>query len=154
MFMKMVKFLTTACILGLFALRGAHAVSPLISHEEALSLNSEDGAGLIPSGISQELGPKIELTSPATSGEALKSPIKLELLFMPRAASIDFTSLKVLYGRARFDITSRVLGRARFNEDRLTLEEAHLPDGTHFFSVIISDSAGRLTRREFMLLIN
>jgi hypothetical protein len=150
----MMKFLSTACILGLLALRGAYAVSPLVSQEEALTLNSEEEASLVPSGVTQELGPLIELTSPVISDEALKSPIRLELFFKPRVATIDFRSLKVLYGRAQFDITNRVLARAQFNQDKLTLEEAHLPGGMHLFSVIISDSAGRLTRREFIFRIN
>lgn len=149
----MIRFLTIVLATNLLTLRDVQAFLPLISRDEAMTHNSEEGIYLAPSNLSQGLGPTIELMSPVLSGEILKNPIKLELLFKQSVALIDFSSLKILYGRARFDITSRVLGRAIFNGNKLTLEEAHLPDGNHLISVIIFDVAGRHSRRDFMLHI-
>lgn len=98
-------------------------------------------------------GPAIELLNPQLLSQSIKSPTRIDLLFKPLDSPVNLASFKVLYGKARFDITSRILKKAKVGNNSITVEEAELPEGEHRFAILISDIQGRLSSREFSVRV-
>ncbi len=98
-------------------------------------------------------GPLIELVNPQLLSQAVKSPTRIELLFKPKDGAVNIATLKVHYGKARFDITSRILRKAKLGANSILIEEAELPEGEHRFAISIADVQGRMSSQEFMVRV-
>jgi len=129
----------------------AHA-EPLVSTIEMQRYNTADGL-LQPMSSPSAGGPGIELLNPQLLTHLVRSPTKIELAFKPSGAPVNLASFKVLYGKARFDITSRIMKKARVGANSIVVEEAELPEGEHRFAVLISDTDGRSSSREFSVRV-
>jgi len=133
------------------AICSAHA-QPLVSRAE---MRQHDG----PTSLLQPLnspvsgGPAIELLSPQLLSQVIKSPTRIELLFKPSDSPVNLATFKVLYGKARFDITSRIMKKAKVGANTIVVEEAELPEGEHRFAILIADVQGRSSTREFSVRV-
>jgi len=133
------------------AICSAHA-QPLVSQAE---MRQHDG----PTSLLQPLnspvsgGPAIELLSPQLLSQVIKSPTRIELLFKPSDSPVNLATFKVLYGKARFDITSRIMKKAKVDANTIVVEEAELPEGEHRFAILIADMQGRSSTREFSVRV-
>jgi hypothetical protein len=98
--------------------------------------------------------PTVELLSP-TLDRAQRSPmdIKLRWATTQTDAAIDPSSFRVLYGRLGLDITARLLAAVKPTATGLDVVGAKLPSGEHRLTVEISDTAKRIGRREFKVLV-
>jgi len=92
--------------------------------------------------------PAIELIAPKP-GEPLVSPVDIEFRFTTaKPAYIDPASVRVLYGFANVDITSRLREwGALINQDGLSLSKAPLQPGSYRFDIEVQNSLGKKTRR-------
>lgn len=131
---------------------GVALAEPLVSPGEMQRYNGDAGL-LQPIGSSGVGGPGIELINPQLLTHLVRSPTKIELAFKPSGAPVNLASFKVLYGKARFDITSRIMKKARVGTNSIVVEEAELPEGEHRFAVVISDTDGRSSSREFSVRV-
>ena len=98
-------------------------------------------------------GPLIELVNPQLLSQAVKSPTRIELLFKSKDGAVNLSSFRVHYGKARFDITSRILRKAKLGANSILIEEAELPEGEHRFAISIADIQGRVSSQEFMVRV-
>jgi len=125
---------------------------PLVTQSE---MRQHDG----PTSLLQPLnspvsgGPTIELLNPQLLSQMIKSPTRIELLFKPSDAPVNLSTFKVLYGKARFDITSRIMKKAKVGANTIVVEEAELPEGEHRFAILIADVQGRSSSREFSVRV-
>ena len=134
-----------------FLIKPASA-SPLISVAEMLQYgNSVDYVQSLSAPATG--GPLIELVNPQLLSQAVKSPARIELLFKPKDGAVNLSSFKVHYGKARFDITSRILRKAKIGANSILIEEAELPEGEHRFAISIADIQGRMSSQEFMVRV-
>jgi hypothetical protein len=125
---------------------------PLITAEEMLQYeNAVDYVQSLSTPASG--GPVIELVNPQLLSQAVKSPTRIELLFKPKDGAVNLATFKVHYGKARFDITSRILRKAKLGANSILIEEAELPEGEHRFAISIADIQGRMSSQEFMVRV-
>jgi hypothetical protein len=126
--------------------------SPLITAAEMLQYgNSVDYVQSLSAPATG--GPLIELVNPQLLSQAVKSPARIELLFKPKDGAVNLATFKVHYGKARFDITSRILKKAKLGANSVLIEEAELPEGEHRFAISIADVQGRMSSQEFMVRV-
>ena len=141
-----------ACFASIFLLLGPVYGTPLITPGEMLQYgNSVDDVQALSTPASG--GPVIELVNPQLLSQAVKSPTRIELLFKPKDGAVNLATFKVHYGKARFDITSRILRKAKFGANSILIEEAELPEGEHRFAISIADFQGRMSSQEFMVRV-
>jgi hypothetical protein len=134
-----------------FLIKPASA-SPLISVAEMLQYgNSVDYVQSLSAPATG--GPLIELVNPQLLSQVVKSPTRIELLFKPKDGAVNLATFKVHYGKARFDITSRILKKAKLGANSVLIEEAELPEGEHRFAISIADVQGRMSSQEFMVRV-
>jgi hypothetical protein len=99
----------------------------------------------------RSLVPGIELLRPAPQEKA-KPPFVLAVRFRPAGGTrIVPSTLKVLYGAGRLDITDRVVRAARVSADGFTLDQAQLPPGRHQLLVQVQDDRQRTLEGELRL---
>jgi hypothetical protein len=126
--------------------------SPLITAAEMLQYgNSVDYVQSLSAPATG--GPLIELVNPQLLSQAVKSPTRIELLFKPKDGAVNLATFKVHYGKARFDITSRIMRKAKLGANSILIEEAELPEGEHRFAISIADVQGRMSSQEFMVRV-
>jgi len=95
--------------------------------------------------------PAIEILQPNIDGP-LTGPVDILISWTAKdGASVDPTSLRVLYGMLRIDITSRLMPYAKVTADGLEARSARLPAGKHRLFICITDSLARESRREFVI---
>lgn len=133
------------------AIWSAHA-APLISVAE-MQQHDNPASLLQPLNSLVSGGPVIELLNPQLLSQAIKSPTRIVLLFKPSDSPVNFASFKVLYGKARFDITSRIMKKAKVGANTIIVEDVELPEGEHRFAILIADVQGRLSTREFSVRV-
>ena len=96
-------------------------------------------------------GPFLELVSPA-DGEAVPSPLLLEVKFSPNAAPIDLASLKVaLVKLISIDITDRL--RPFVTPEGLRYPGAKVPSGKFRVRMSLADVEGHVTSGEALLVV-
>ena len=126
--------------------------SPLITAAEMLQYgNSVDYVQSLSAPATG--GPLIELVNPQLLSQVVKSPTRIELLFKPKDGAVNLATFKVHYGKARFDITSRIMRKAKLGANSILIEEAELPEGEHRFAISIADVQGRMSSQEFMVRV-
>jgi len=141
-----------ACFASIFLLLGPVYGTPLITPGEVLQYgNSFDDVQALSAPATG--GPVIELVNPKLLSQAVKSPTRIELLFKPKDGAVNLATFKVHYGKARFDITSRILRKAKLGANSILIEEAELPEGEHRFAISIADVQGRMSSQEFMVRV-
>lgn len=97
--------------------------------------------------------PDILWISPDMSGETT-SPFDIQMLAVPQDyAQIDWSSLRVLYGTLRFDITDRIVPIARFDNNQVFISNVKVPQGTHRLLIQITDTQQRRAQRELILRV-
>ena len=141
-----------ACFASIFLLLGPVYGRPLITPGEMLQYeNTVDYVQSLSAPATG--GPLIELVNPNLLSQAVKSPTRIELLFKPKDGAVNLSSFKVHYGKSRFDITSRILRKAKLGVNSILIEEAELPEGEHRFAISIADIQGRMSSQEFMVRV-
>ena len=87
--------------------------------------------------------PQIELLRPNLLAPVV-SPTAIELRFKASPDSqVRPESFRVLYGRLRLDITSRLLQSTRITQQGMHVDQATLPQGSHRLLLSIEDTLGR-----------
>lgn len=128
----------------------------LVTPEEyAKELSSDIETKSLSFDSQEALAPKIVLLKPRLSKKGIGSPITIELEFQPQSdAKIVPSSLKVLYGVFRIDITDRLLeNKAAVTEKGVFVEDAKLPSGEHKVIVEIKDDQDREGRASYSIKV-
>ncbi len=126
----------------------------LAAEERALA-DPELAAKAAPPRRTRSLLPSIKVITPKSDGGTLKSPIRIELAFEPLGETrIDPSTLKVLYGMLRIDLTRKIRENARVTDKGVLAEEAKIPPGNHRLIVQVSDVAGRTAETELRVKVD
>jgi hypothetical protein len=134
--------------MGMSALAGAAAGSfELLSSRE---YQSELVARSVPGAHfalrSADLGaPTITVIKPEHSA-SLQPPVDIEVRFTPAAgATVNISSLKILYGFLKLDVTQRILKApgVEVSGAGLKASGAQLPSGNHKLLIEVADNLGR-----------
>ena len=126
-----------------------------LAAEERAVANQELAAKEVPVRRTRSLLPTIKVITPKSDGGALKSPIRIELAFEPLGETrIDPSTLKVLYGMLRIDLTRKIRENARVTDKGVLAEEAKIPPGNHRLVVQVSDVAGRTAETELRVKVD
>jgi hypothetical protein len=121
----------------------------LVTMEEALRARAIDTTAIEIAPRSVAPGPGIEVRAPKLDAK-LASPIAIEVVFVPLPGSrVDASSVRILYGALRLDVTERVLRHASVSESGIRAPEAKLPSGGHRLRIRVADSEGRVGERDF-----
>lgn len=92
--------------------------------------------------------PKIDIQAPDVQ-KPLKAPLDILVKFEPTApATINASSMRVLYGAFRIDITDRIRKYAQVTESGMAVSNAQLPRGNHRLFLRIADSRSREGEQE------
>ena len=98
--------------------------------------------------------PKIEVLEPANLQQPLAAPVAIRVRFVPEnGATVERKSLRVYYGVFGVDITERLLQKARFEQNQLTLDRAEIPSGTHRLTMSVADSQNRVAEKQITFTI-
>ena len=125
----------------------------LVTEEEVRKYKGDEAALLIPLAASPGFTPGIEVVNPRIMAGPVPSPVSIELSFRTDGTPVDMKSFQALYGGFKFDITDRILAKARVTATGLTIENAEIPKGTHRLFLAISDVKGRRTDRELRIQV-
>ena len=125
----------------------------LVTEEEVRKYKGDEAALLIPLAASPGVTPGIEVVNPQIMAGPVPSPVSIELSFRTDGTPVDMKSFQALYGGFKFDITDRILAKARVTATGLTIENAEIPKGTHRLFLAISDVKGRRTDRELRIQV-
>ena len=125
----------------------------LVTEEEVRKYKGDEAALLIPLAASPGVIPGIEVVNPRIMAGPVPSPVSIELSFRTDGTPVDMKSFQALYGGFKFDITDRILKKARVTATGLTIENAEIPKGTHRLFLAISDVKGRRTDRELRIQV-
>lgn len=90
--------------------------------------------------------PTITVIRPEHS-TAIRPPVDIQLRFAAaEGATVDVSSLKIMYGFLKLDVTQRILKApgVEVSADGLTANGAQLPSGNHKLLIQIADSLGRV----------
>jgi len=146
------KAFMAVCVLIIGLVAPSAIAQPLVTQSE---MRQYDGSNSLLQPLNSPVsgGPAIELLNPQLLSQVIKSPTRIELLFKPSDSPVNLATFKVLYGKARFDITSRIMRKAKVGANTIVVEEAELPEGEHRFAILISDVQGRSSTREFSVRV-
>lgn len=99
--------------------------------------------------------PVITVVAPPLDGGDLVAPFRVELAFSTTSdAKVMPSSLRVRYGFLLLDITDRVLqGATALTADRLLIERARIPSGSHRLVVTLADDKGHSSQREMRIRV-
>ena len=125
----------------------------LVTEEEVRKYKGDEAALLTPLAASPGVTPGIEVVNPRIMAGPVPSPVSIELSFRTDGTPVDMKSFQALYGGFKFDITDRILAKARVTATGLTIENAEIPKGTHRLFLAISDVKGRRTDRELRIQV-
>ena len=94
------------------------------------------------------IGPIIEVQKPV-AGSPLNAPIEIRVTFTPRSHPIDLSSLEVeLVKFINIDITDRVVDYTTVQG--IQLKEVNIPSGSHRIRIILADTTGAVSTRDFL----
>jgi hypothetical protein len=92
-------------------------------------------------------GPIITVEHP-DQAKPIKPPVSILVSFRPQdGATIDLSSLRVLYGFLGIDVTKRIIEHAKLTASGLSATNAQLPAGHHKVTVQIADNRARVGSR-------
>jgi len=93
--------------------------------------------------------PTITVVKPDHSAP-IKPPVDIDVEFTPsQGATVNVSSLKILYGWLKLDITDRILKApgVEVSAAGLKANGAQLPSGSHKLLIEVSDNLGRVARQ-------
>jgi hypothetical protein len=140
-------------LVALCVLMGSASAFILVTEEEVKKYKGDEAAFLIPLAASPGGIPAIEVVNPQIMAGPVPSPVSIELTFRTDGTPVDIKSFQALYGGFKFDITDRILEKARVTASGLSIENAEIPKGTHRLFLAISDVKGRRTDRELRIQV-
>jgi hypothetical protein len=91
-------------------------------------------------------GPSITVVKPDRSA-AIRPPVDIEVRFAAApGATVNISSLKILYGFLKLDVTQRILKApgVEVSATGLKANGAQLPDGSHKLLIEVADNLGRM----------
>jgi hypothetical protein len=146
--------LTRAALFACAAAWALHAqadTTPLVSEAEMRMYNSVIAPMASQSGEPVADAPNILWVRP-NPVEAVQSPLSIQVLIVPgERAHIDWDSLRIFYGALRFDITDRILAKAKREDNQLIISSVSVPTGSHRLLIQVSDNQRRRAQRELTL---
>jgi hypothetical protein len=93
--------------------------------------------------------PTITVMKPDHSA-AIQPPVDIDVRFAPaQGATINISTLKILYGFLKLDITQRILQApgVQVSSEGLKASGAQLPTGSHKLFIQVADNLGRTGRQ-------
>ncbi len=120
----------------------------LVTAEEAQLPPPKGAVAVANRGITR--GPKIEFVQPSANA---RSPAPFMVKFESfGGATIDLNAVKLTYLRApAVDVTMRI--KPFLQPSGITMPNAELPPGDHFFRIDVTDTGGRTATTSFILKI-
>lgn len=98
--------------------------------------------------------PQIEVIKPGAGEMPLRSPMPIELVFRSASDSaIDTATFRIFYGALQLDVTQRLLKSVAVRADRLSVERALIPPGSHRLVLQIADTRQRTGQREMRFTV-
>lgn len=124
----------------------------LVTDEEARALRASLDEPLL---ATRQVGaPKIDVVRPQLADAPLRTPMRIELAFVPaQDASIVPASFRAYYGAFKLDITDRLLKEVGVSAQGLTVERAAIPPGSHRLVLQVADSLGRVGTRDLRFTV-
>jgi hypothetical protein len=119
-------------------------------YQSELTARARPGAALVTRAADLN-APTISVVAPQASGP-VQAPIDIDMRFRAaQGASIDVSTLRILYGFLALNITQRILGAPGVvvSAAGLRATGAQLPSGSHKIVVEIADNVGRTGRQHF-----
>jgi hypothetical protein len=124
----------------------------LVTDAEARTLRANLDEPLL--AMRQAGAPKIDVVRPQLADAPLRTPMRIELAFVPAPdAAIVPASFRANYGAFKLDITDRLLKEARVSAQGLTVERAAIPPGAHRLVLQVADSLGRVGRLDLRFAV-
>ncbi len=143
---------TTVALMAATVVSAAqHGGFDLLSEQESRSEQSAraaPGASLISKAADFD-APTIKVVQPDAHAP-IQPPVDIDVRFTPAAgATVNISSLKILYGFLKLDITQRILGApgVQVSPAGLKASGARLPSGSHKLVIEVADSLGRTARQ-------
>jgi len=127
----------------------ATILTPVTPEEAALPGSRSYGFA----GNTRTDGPEISIEAPAEVNDAGPIPV-IRISFAPRDGSVpDLASLRLEYLKQNpVDLTPRVKPFASGNA--VELKQVHLPEGLHNFRIVIGDMQGRISEKDFTIMVS
>ncbi|CAA6603778.1 conserved exported hypothetical protein [Rhodospirillaceae bacterium LM-1] len=129
----------------------------LVTPDEAASVSlmeESNDSYLMTVGTEVGSGPQIIIKTPKLL-DKVHTPVDMLVEFAPGSSGLppDMSTLTItLRGFVTFDITDRL--REYLQKDKLVVEGADLPIGTHRIRMALADTGGNLTARDLTLIIS
>lgn len=117
-------------------------------YQSELAARAAPGATFVPRGADFN-APTITVVKPDHSAP-VKPPVDIDVAFKPsQGSTVNVSSLKILYGFLRLDITDRILKApgVAVSATGLKASGAQLPSGSHKLLIEIADNLGRVGRQ-------
>jgi hypothetical protein len=140
------------CFSGLIAIPALS--QQLITQAESDAEQKRLSIGMLTSKAMPVKGsPQIEVMEPDMKAELI-APLQIRIKFVTElGATLLPDSLRVYYGTFGIDITDRLMKKAKFENDTLTLDRAEIPTGTHRLLLKIKDNTDRTSEKLLTLNI-
>lgn len=152
-----VSLLVTVVLLAAAIASAAEGGFELLSsgeYQSELTARAKPGAALIARAADLN-APSISVTKP-NAGGAIEAPVDIDMRFQAaQGATVNITTLKILYGFLGLDITQRILTApgVQVSADGLRANGARLPSGSHKLTVEVADNFGRTGRQPFAFTV-
>jgi hypothetical protein len=99
--------------------------------------------------------PTITVVKPASA--SIQPPVDIEVRFTPAAgATVNVSSLKILYGFLKLDVTQRIVKApgVEVSAAGLKASGAQLPKGSHKLLIEVADNLGRMGQQSVDFTVN
>jgi hypothetical protein len=117
-------------------------------YQSELAARAAPGATFVTRGADFN-APTITVVKPDHSAP-IKPPVDIDVQFTPyQGSTVNVSTLKILYGWLKLDITDRILKApgVQVSAAGLRASGAQLPSGTHKLLIEIADNLGRVGRQ-------
>jgi len=130
------------------AAQGGFQLLSSAEYQAELAARAVPGATLVTRGADFN-APTITVVKPEHSAP-IRPPVDIDVEFTPsQGSTVDVSSLKILYGFLKLDITQRILKApgVQVSTSGLKASGAQLPSGSHKLLIEIADNLGRVGRQ-------
>jgi hypothetical protein len=98
--------------------------------------------------------PAIRVLTPSAPDTAVPAPVRIQVAFQPAPGTrIVPSSLRVLYGLLKIDLTERLRPHATVSEEGFLVERAQMPEGQHRLILQVADDQGHSTEQELRIRV-
>jgi hypothetical protein len=114
-------------------------------YQSELAARARPGARFVRRGAALN-APTITVVKPQHSS-AIQPPVDIEVRFNPApGATVNISTLKILYGFLKLDVTQRILKApgVEVTPEGLKANGAQLPSGSHKLLIQVADNLGRI----------